>query len=96
MSKFKPLVIGDLVVKKPVIQGGMGVGISLHRLAGAVAKAGGMGLISTAQIGFREPDFTTNFIEANLRAIRREFKKAREIAPEGGYQALRYVGQRGS
>ena len=42
-----------------------------------------MGLISTAQIGFREPDFTTNFIEANLRAIRREFKKAREIAPEG-------------
>ena len=61
----------------------MGVGISLHRLAGAVAKAGGMGLISTAQIGFREPDFTTNFIEANLRAIRREFKKAREIAPEG-------------
>ena len=83
MSKFKPLVIGDLVVKKPVIQGGMGVGISLHRLAGAVAKAGGMGLISTAQIGFREPDFTTNFIEANLRAIRREFKKAREIAPEG-------------
>ena len=44
MSKFKPLVIGDLVVKKPVIQGGMGVGISLHRLAGAVAKAGGMGL----------------------------------------------------
>ena len=50
MSKFKPLVIGDLVVKKPVIQGGMGVGISLHRLAGAVAKAGGMGLISTATV----------------------------------------------
>ena len=42
----------------------MGVGISLHRLAGAVAKAGGMGLISTAQIGFREPDFKTNFVEA--------------------------------
>ena len=83
MSNFKPLVIGELKIEKPVIQGGMGVGISLHRLAGAVAKAGGMGLISTAQIGFREPDFKTNFVEANLRAIRNEFKKAREIAPEG-------------
>ena len=82
-SNFKPLVIGDLKIEKPVIQGGMGVGISLHRLAGAVAKAGGMGIISTAQIGFREPDFKTNFVEANLRAIRNEFKKAREIAPEG-------------
>ena len=83
MSNFKPLVIGDLKIEKPVIQGGMGVGISLHRLAGAVAKAGGMGIISTAQIGFREPDFKTNFVEANLRAIRNEFKKAREISPEG-------------
>lgn len=83
MSELKPLVIGDLVVEKPIIQGGMGVGISLHRLAGAVAKAGGMGIISAAQIGFREPDFTTNFVEANLRSIRREMKLAREIAPQG-------------
>ena len=59
-----------------------GVGISLHKLAGAVAKAGGMGIISAAQIGFREPDFTTNFVEANLRSIRREMKLAREIAPQ--------------
>ena len=43
MSELKPLVIGDLVAPKPVIQGGMGVGISLHNLAGAVAKAGGKG-----------------------------------------------------
>lgn len=83
MIELKPLVIGDLVVEKPVMQGGMGVGISLHRLAGAVAKAGGVGIISAAQIGFREPDFKTNFVEANLRAIRREMKLAREISPEG-------------
>ena len=83
MNEFKPLVIGDLVVEKPVIQGGMGVGISLHRLAGSVAKAGGIGIISSAQIGFREPDFKTNFVEANLRAIRREMKLAREISPQG-------------
>ena len=83
MRGIKALTIGDLVLKRPVIQGGMGVGISLHRLAGAVAACGGMGLISTAQIGFREPDFKTNFVEANLRAIRREMQKAREIAPNG-------------
>ena len=83
MNVIKPLVIGDLVLEKPVIQGGMGVGISLHGLAGAVAAAGGMGLISSAQIGFREPDFTTNFVEANLRAMDRELRLAREIAPNG-------------
>ena len=83
MSELEPLVIGDLVVEKPIIQGGMGVGISLHKLAGAVAKAGGMGIISAAQIGFREPDFTTNFVEANVRSIRREMRLAREIAPQG-------------
>ena len=48
MDRYKPLVIGDLTVKHPVIQGGMGVGISLSSLAGAVAKAGGIGLLSTA------------------------------------------------
>ena len=80
---MKPLVIGDLVIEKPVIQGGMGVGISLSSLAGAVAKAGGVGIISTAQIGFRELDFKENPLKANLRAIGSELKKAREIAPKG-------------
>uniref|UniRef100_UPI000A96AEB4 NAD(P)H-dependent flavin oxidoreductase n=1 Tax=Clostridium sp. NkU-1 TaxID=1095009 RepID=UPI000A96AEB4 len=83
MGTLKPLVIGELVASHPVIQGGMGVGISLSSLAGAVAKAGGIGIISTAQIGFREPDFKQNPLEANLRAIGQEMKKAREIAPEG-------------
>ena len=83
MEELKPLVIGDLVVKKPIIQGGMGVGISLHRLAGAVAKAGGMGIISAAQIGFTEPDFAENPEDANARAIHKELKLAREISPDG-------------
>lgn len=83
MNSLKPLVIGDLVAEKPIIQGGMGVGISLSSLAGAVAKAGGIGIISTAQIGFREPDFADHPLEANLRAISKELKKAREIAPDG-------------
>lgn len=83
MNKDQPLVIGDLTVKRPVVQGGMGVGISLSSLAGAVAKAGGVGIISTAQIGFREEDFVKHPQEANLRAIGKEFRKAREISPDG-------------
>ena len=49
---LRELRIGDMVAKLPIIQGGMGVGVSLSRLAGAVAKEGGVGVISTAQIGF--------------------------------------------
>lgn len=83
MVKVKPLVIGDLIAKVPVIQGGMGVGVSLSSLAGAVAAEGGIGVISTAQIGYRESDFDTDPIGANLRAIGTEIRKARQIAKEG-------------
>ena len=79
----KPLIIGDLTAKIPVIQGGMGVGISLSRLAGSVAACGGVGVISTAQIGWREPDFRQHPFEANYRAIEKEIRKAREIAKGG-------------
>ena len=79
----KQLVIGDLCAKVPVIQGGMGVGVSLSGLAGAVAKAGGIGIISTAQIGYREPDFAVNPIACNLGAIEKEIQKARELAGGG-------------
>ena len=77
------LRIGDLTARIPVIQGGMGVGISLSRLAGNVAACGGVGVISTAQIGFRDPEFEKNPIAANLRVIGEEIKKARQIARGG-------------
>ena len=77
------LKIGDLEAKVPVIQGGMGVGISLSRLAGSVAANGGIGIISTAQIGWREPDFYQNPFEANYRAMKKELAAAREIANGG-------------
>lgn len=82
-KRAKTLVIGNLEAKVPVIQGGMGVGISLSGLAGAVAAQGAIGIISTAQIGYREPDFDEHPIEANLRAIKQEIDKAREIAGGG-------------
>ena len=76
------ITIGNKKSKYPIIQGGMGVGVSMHNLAGNVSKEGGIGIISTADIGYQEEDFDRNPQEANLRAIGKEIKKAREIAGE--------------
>lgn len=76
---FRPLQIGDLTVPLPVIQGGMGVGISLSSLASAISEQGGIGTIATVGIGMFEPDVYTNFIEANIRALKKEIRKARAM-----------------
>lgn len=77
---MKGIRIGNKESKYPIIQGGMGVGVSMHNLAGNVSKEGGIGIISTADIGYLEEDFEKNPRMANLRAIGKEIKKAREIA----------------
>ena len=82
--KLKELRIGDKIAKFPIIQGGMGVGVSLSSLAGAVAKEGGVGVISTAQIGYEEEGFENNQAECNLRAIRKHLQRAKEIACGNG------------
>lgn len=89
---MKPLQIGDKLTKLPLIQGGMGVGVSLSRLAGAVARAGGIGIISTAQIGFREADFQKDTKAANLRAMVAELKKARDIAADADGKCQGLIG----
>ncbi len=75
----KSLKIGDLTARLPIIQGGMGIGVSLSGLASAVANEGGIGVISTAAVGMMETDFSTNYLEANIRALRKEIRKAREL-----------------
>lgn len=80
---MKTLKIGELTARIPVIQGGMGVGISLSGLAGSVAACGGVGVISTAQIGYRDQEFEKDPIKTNLRVIGEEIQKAREIAKGG-------------
>ncbi len=77
MDAWRSLNIGDLVARTPIIQGGMGVGISRSGLAAAVAEAGGVGVIACAGIGMLEPDSFTDFVGANLRALRQEIRKAR-------------------
>lgn len=79
MYKLPNLVIGNLVASISIIQGGMGVGISLSNLASAVANQGGIGVIATAGIGENEPDFYNNYVEANNRSLSKELKKARSM-----------------
>lgn len=81
---MKELRIGNKVAKYPIIQGGMGVGVSLGRLAGNVAKEGGIGIISTAQIGFQKEEFDKNQQKCNLEAIGEQIAKAKEIAQGNG------------
>lgn len=70
------LKIGNLTVKVPIIQGGMGVCVSLSSLASAVANEGGIGVISGVGIGMIKPDFRKNLREANKRALNEEIRKA--------------------
>ncbi len=81
--KFKPLIIGDLVANIPIIQGGMGVGVSLSNLAAAVTNEGGIGVISAAQPGFLEEDFLKNALAANLRALKKHIATAKEKCNNG-------------
>lgn len=75
--------IGDLTFRIPIIQGGMGIGVSRSSLASAVANEGGLGVISGAQIGFEELDFETNPVEANIRTLKNEIRRAKEKSPDG-------------
>lgn len=84
MSELRPLVIGEKIAKLPIIQGGMGVGVSLGRLAGAVAKEGGVGIISTAQIGFYRDEFYSNVKESNLKAIKEQIELAKGLSEGNG------------
>ena len=73
------LNIGDIFSKIPIIQGGMGVGISLSGLASAVANEGGIGVIAAAIPGIHESDFSTNGGQANIRVLRNEIRKAKKL-----------------
>ena len=82
--KLPELHIGNKTARIPIIQGGMGVGVSLSGLAGAVAKEGGVGIISTAQIGYDDDAFEYDQAGCNLAAIKKHIRKAKEIAGGNG------------
>lgn len=77
LMELPSLRIGHLISKLPIIQGGMGVGISLSGMASAVANEGGIGVIATIMIGMNEPDIVSNSSQAHINALKREIRTAR-------------------
>ena len=67
--ELKPLCFGNICARLPIVQGGMGVGISLSGLAGSVAAAGGVGTISGVEIGFKWPGYRRNRRTASREAM---------------------------
>lgn len=80
MTHFKPLNIGGLFIPTPIIQGGMGVGISLAGLASAVANEGGVGVISAAGLGMLYKKPGVGFFENGITGLRAEIQKARKLS----------------
>lgn len=73
------LRIGELTARLPIVQGGMGIGVSLSSLASAVASAGGIGVLSAVGLGFMRPGFAKNPAQACMEALRAEIRKARAL-----------------
>lgn len=78
MCNMNNLKIGNLTARIPIIQGGMGVGISMSSLASAVANEGGVGVISCAGLGLIYRNTAKDYMEACIIGLREEIKKARE------------------
>ena len=76
---MKPLIIGDLEIKIPIIQGGMGVRVSTASLASAVANCGGAGTIASVGLAYGTPENETNYLEASREALRAEIRKAKTL-----------------
>ena len=81
---LKEIRFDHRTLQLPIIQGGMGVGVSLSSLAGHVMKEGAMGVISAAHPGYRRPDFRKHSIAANCAAIHEECARARAISEGNG------------
>ena len=75
---LKAFSIGNLNIKVPIIQGGMGVGISLSGLASAVANEGGVGVISAAGLGLIYKKLSKDYLEASILGLKEELRKTRE------------------
>ena len=75
---MNPVKIGNLAIAVPIIEGGMGVGISLSGLASAIANEGGVGVISSAGLGLLYRDISENYLEASINGLKAEIRKARE------------------
>ncbi|ACV69135.1 NAD(P)H-dependent flavin oxidoreductase [Desulfohalobium retbaense] len=77
-TAFPSLTFGNLTAPTPIIQGGMGIGISGAGLAAAVANEGGIGVISAICLGMRAPGSRQDYAQANKEGLIREIRTARQ------------------
>lgn len=75
---IKSFQLGNRIIEVPIIQGGMGVGISLSGLASAVANEGGVGVISCAGLGLLYKQSSANYLKDSILGLKEELRKARE------------------
>jgi len=80
ISELDPLLIGDLKIKLPIIQGGMGVAVSTATLAAAVANYGGAGTIASVGLGYTSEENETNFVRASREGLQAEIRKAKKLS----------------
>ena len=81
--KIPKLNINGLIAEIPIVQGAMGIGVSGPCLAAAVANEGGVGVLAGVNLGYKEPDFSRDKLKADLRALKSQLLKVRELSPKG-------------
>ncbi|MCK4994729.1 MAG: nitronate monooxygenase [Candidatus Omnitrophica bacterium] len=79
INELKPLVLGDVEIKVPIIQGGMGVAISTASLASAVANCGGAGTIASVGLGYDSELNETDFVKASREGLQNEIRETKEL-----------------
>jgi len=80
LEEMPELNIGGLKARLPIIQGGMGVGISLSGLASAVANEGGIGVIAAVGISATKSEVSKTFRKDNIDSLKEEIRKARALS----------------
>lgn len=79
MKELNKLIIGDLEIKIPIIQGGMGVKISTASLVSAVANYGAAGTISSVGLGYGRPDNKTNYLKASRDGLKEQIRETKKL-----------------
>lgn len=79
IEKLPPLVIGDLVIEVPIIQGGMGVKVSTASLAAAVADCGGAGTVASVGLAYGVDETNKTYVDISDTALKKEIRQARKL-----------------
>ena len=81
VTSLPDLIIGDLRINPPIIQGGMGVRVSASRLASAVSNEGALGVVASVGTGEEWPDRTLNYAARSYISLRDMLQKTKSLTP---------------